>query len=350
MMKIIKIFLALSFFLNSTILSVEIFTAIHCDPCEPYNFPLLETLVDSAEYYNVTLTLQFTPQWADSILTIPQRKNLLKIWQSHGHEIALHHHGLGARNYWDGYTNTPDPDSILQAGHNPDSLKGSMEEFYNLLKFISGDSLILTFGCGDTTDWIDGIPFQNDGNLVEHTGLPMTTHNYNGNIVKRIGQVYLGTNKTLEDLQFLYQKNIANDTLAIGAVFHVHNFASSQELYMNWFKFLKDKKNNNVRQICRFLENFTPIKESYHQSRINLPIVFPNPLRTKHLLITLNDLNNSNILISIFDILGRKKFSQNLPLNTNHFILDLAHLTNGFYIINFKTSKHLITKKITICR
>ena len=51
------------------------FFVVHCDPNESYNFPNLEVLVDSANNYNIKLTIEFTAPWVDSIINNPYRLN-----------------------------------------------------------------------------------------------------------------------------------------------------------------------------------------------------------------------------------------------------------------------------------
>lgn len=56
------------------------------------------------------------------------------------------------------------------------------------------------------------------------------------------------------------------------------------------------------------------------------------------------DLQNSNSTLSVFDIWGRKVYSE----NCNNYKVDLNYLSNGLYIYEFKTNTLRITGKILI--
>ena len=92
---VLKTFLCTSFFLTSIASFSQpqkAFFVVHCDPNEAYNFPELEAFVDSANAYQIKLTIEFTSFWVDSILPFQSRMNKIIIWQSQGHEIGMHHH------------------------------------------------------------------------------------------------------------------------------------------------------------------------------------------------------------------------------------------------------------------
>ncbi|MBP7460676.1 MAG: hypothetical protein KBA26_05260 [Candidatus Delongbacteria bacterium] len=256
-----------------------VFTAVHCDPNETENFPVLLRLVDSADAYQVHLTIEFTEPWAQIIREDTAKLRLLREWQEQGHEIAMHHHGLRAPYHWDGYSADTSQSTILAYGKDPADLKGDMNDFMEVMMPLGGDSSILTFGTGDTADWIEGIPYQNDGNLITHTGLPIEERIYGSTQVLRIGQFFLddtnyaGLNKLIKML------NSYDSGKVVGAVFHVYNFKANPEIYMNWFRAIQPGHCRSVRAILSGYSGTLPDGVVYIQSegigtiavRIDLP-------------------------------------------------------------------------------
>ena len=68
------------------------------------HFFKLKQMIDTATAYNVPLTMEFSPDWVQMILSDPSKLNLVRQWQQWGHEVAGHHHGI-FHCVWDGYTN-----------------------------------------------------------------------------------------------------------------------------------------------------------------------------------------------------------------------------------------------------
>ncbi len=90
------------------------FIAVHNEPCcagERY-YNALKQLVEYANNYNMKLTLMFSPQWADFILSDPKRKAEFEEWKKQGHEIAAHHHSIYHPGSWDGYSYLPEDEAI----------------------------------------------------------------------------------------------------------------------------------------------------------------------------------------------------------------------------------------------
>jgi len=134
------------------------FMAVHLDPGSPavvndkpaieraaQYFPTLASLVDAADGAGHVLTLMFTPQWAlfvaSPVCSVPDDGDntptyryqgedvdscldLVRAWELHGHEIAMHHHPESAPATWDGFSNT----------HEGPNLLGSMDD---LMAYVS---------------------------------------------------------------------------------------------------------------------------------------------------------------------------------------------------------------------
>ena len=83
------------------------FFVIHADPLEPNGvvFSDLAALVDTANYFDVKLTIEFSKPWCDTIINSSTYMNQVRQWQIEGHEMAAHHHDYEHPD-WDGYSNT----------------------------------------------------------------------------------------------------------------------------------------------------------------------------------------------------------------------------------------------------
>ena len=137
-----KVFIAIAILLlafSSFAQPQKAFFVVHCDPNETENFPNLESLVDSANNYNIKLTIEFTSFWVDSILPFTARLNKISIWESQGHEIGLHHHGVDASGIWDGFSNL-EMIEINNAGRDTLLYKGSTDSLLNYVQQITAVS------------------------------------------------------------------------------------------------------------------------------------------------------------------------------------------------------------------
>jgi len=145
----------------------ETFFTIHCEPNDSHLFDKLVLLVNIANRQQVPLTIEFTPQWVDSIMRVPSRVQLVRAWQQQGHEIGAHHHGVYHLN-WDRYTNYP-VSTITAQGKNPADLLGDMNGYRAFLEKIGGDSLMLTMGGpgesdpDQSKDWHQGFIYRTGG-------------------------------------------------------------------------------------------------------------------------------------------------------------------------------------------
>lgn len=86
-------------------------------------------------------------------------------------------------------------------------------------------------------------------------------------------------------------------------------------------------------------------------SRLNKLLLFPNPARENFTLV-FNSPENTNGILTLFDISGREVSSKNISLlvGENSFTESAAFLQNGIYLIQLKTSTETITKKLVITK
>jgi len=89
-----------------------------------------------------------------------------------------------------------------------------------------------------------------------------------------------------------------------------------------------------------------------HPSADNIAfMVSPNPNNGSFRLL-LDGLNNSNVNLTIYNLVGQQVYSNELETSTNQLTkdLELNHLSNGVYFIKVETGKEALTKKIVIDR
>ena len=122
------------------------FIAVHN---EPYNYPsprkensiseayqILSEMVAYADQYDIKLTLMFSPNWVDHILSDVQHQAQVMGWKANGHELSTHHHSIYHGN-WDGYTDQPLEIAFeqrkAQGKQSPEQHFGSMNDLLDVL-------------------------------------------------------------------------------------------------------------------------------------------------------------------------------------------------------------------------
>jgi hypothetical protein len=67
-------------------------------------WPSTVRMIETADTFNIKLTLAIQSQMAEYILRDTSKINLFNRWVDNGHELAMHHHGVNHID-WGGYTN-----------------------------------------------------------------------------------------------------------------------------------------------------------------------------------------------------------------------------------------------------
>lgn len=204
----------------------------------------LISLIETADKYNIKLTLLFNPQWAEYILQDNSRLTLLRSWEAEGHEMGYHQHGVTqGQNYWNGYTSVP---SQQKGPH----YFGTIEEAMSLLTQLPANGKIYTAGVNIDDkdlqyDWPTGVQYRTNGGGEQKTavGSPTTLTINNQTITQVIHRIFIpGENATtLEDIE----EDIGEAEVGqlVGIVFHVHNFNDeTKSEYENLFQFFNDKE------------------------------------------------------------------------------------------------------------
>lgn len=150
---------------------------------EPYNNPagsnqieqaysVAREMVARANSYNIKLTLMFSAQWADYIAASPERLAEVRSWQSAGHEISAHHHGVW-HGSWDGYSSYSQADAEAiraQQGHVPaEPYHGTLDDYIAHLRQLDPD---VKSGClneePDKREMPDQILYGTGSGLANH--------------------------------------------------------------------------------------------------------------------------------------------------------------------------------------
>lgn len=102
----------------------------------------LVQMISITNQYDAKITLLFNPQWATYILMDQNRYDMVKEWQSQGHEVGLHYH-MVTHGDWCGFTNRND---ALYAD-SPFYL-GNVADMMQVVNQLADPEPVLTACCG----------------------------------------------------------------------------------------------------------------------------------------------------------------------------------------------------------
>ena len=217
---------------------------VHCEPTNANEMMWQElvALVETADSFNVPLTIYFTPQWAGMILDDPQKLSTVEAWIATRHEIGCHHHGYwGTKeraSTWDGYTNTP-LDELDSADR--DCFLGTMDEFMSMLNALPGERRSGCMGGSESNDVIDHpcqLEYSTQGHALEDVITAPETLARNGCDIIEIGHGLIAS-QPRGALRELYLATA--DDVIFGVVGHVYNFAEMPIQFIEWFRFLLEQ-------------------------------------------------------------------------------------------------------------
>lgn len=282
----------------------DAFVTVHCDPPYPHLFHRLIEIVDLANSFNIPLTIEMTPQWADTVLADENKLNRIRVWQNQGHEIGAHHHAPEFGGNWDGYTNHDLSTISPQHRH---LYRGNMDDYMALLNQVGGDSLILTCAMsGDGSDWTDSLIYRTDGGQdTEDIISQPYAETLVGHDVTVITHRLIQRTTNLAELRFL--ANAAGPMDVIGVVTHVWNFDEDKQYFENWLNFIQNKNVKTARQILRQRGFPTSIKHEDkvdHPEQFSLNNNFPNPFNAGTM-IPFQLSEPGPVSVSIVDIQGK---------------------------------------------
>ncbi len=332
----------------------QTFVAVHLEPTHTGYYQSLVDLVALADSFHASLTLEFNPQWADTILAAPALLLQVRGWQRNGHEIAAHHHAVSyGANGWDGYTNRPAAEYPA-----PFKYRGNMQDYFILLSSLAGDSLLLT-GCitDAEVEWPPGLIYRTDDHNAADCLSRPSAMTLNGQAVTSLGFGLINTRQRVDSVQVFY--NSAGPKDVIGVVLHEKDFADNPMNLRSWLQFLKDKGKTvkTVRRILRDFENATGIAGSRETGstgpiKAELLPAYPNPFNastTVHFTLA----EAGSVRLDLADTRGRivlSLLSQNMEPGVHAVRFDAGGLPSGVYFFVLKAEGLKRFRKILLMR
>ncbi|MDM7926767.1 MAG: hypothetical protein QUS35_12195 [bacterium] len=258
----------------------DTFLAVHCEPTHTYLYPALVRLVALADSFEAKLTIEFNPQWADTILPDAGLLAQLRGWQASGHEIAAHHHGVsyGVRG-WDGFTDRPPSDYPA-----PFRYRGDMAAYTALLDSLAGDSLLLTCCAPDSLDWPDAIPFRTEGHNMSECTAGFSFHTFDGREVIQLQHGLMNTESRLDSAKALYNLALPSDICGINL--HEKDFNEHPSNLRSWLEFLQIRR-KTVKTVSALMRERGYAAGAESRPSVHRPAgfllspVFPNPFNSE---------------------------------------------------------------------
>jgi hypothetical protein len=329
----------------------DTFFAVHCEPTHVAQFNALVRMVALADSMNMYLTIELSPPYADTILATPSLLSLVRSWQLKGHEIAAHHHDLSYHSGWDGYTNHPASDILL-----PERYRGTMNDFFQLLSRVAGDSLLMTGGITDwNVDWPVGLPYRTEGhNVADALGLPENLV-LNGQKVISLNYGLVNVKQRLDSAMVSF--NVGTARQVLGLVQHESDFASNSSVLRNWLVFLKGKgvQTKTVRTILRNRGVKTAIASSDRRGgpvQYSMLANYPNPFNTQTV-VQLDLINPAVAALRVVDLRGAQVAVLKkglLPAGHHSLLFDASALASGEYLLVLDEAGGRFVQKMTLLR
>jgi len=232
---------------------------VHCEPTNANEvlWSELAELVALADRHAVPLTIDFTAQWAEMILADVAKVKALEDWLATGHEIACHHHPywtlMGRGATWDGYTNTPSDEILLQ---DRAQYRGTMDDYLALLDALPGERRSGCFGLTDERDqidWPERFVYSTAGHALEDA-ISVPEERMIGECdVLEIGHALI-IEPPRGALVNLYQATDPDQVF--GVVGHAYNYEAFPLVFEQWFRFLAEKDSEGTRRttVSRLLD------------------------------------------------------------------------------------------------
>ena len=215
-------------------------------------WPAINNLVVLAQQHNVNLTLQLSPQWAEYILRVRNRLDVICRWQRQGHEVGLHHHGYDHGD-WDGYTNRPGKES------DPKFL-GNIHDMMAIVRRLVYPYQICTGTITDEEfDYPLGIKHDTEGIQITHARSKPKWVILGGRKVVQLGMALLLCKEDIESLEREYLRSRKDEIF--GVVTHGKDFAKNPAIIEEWFEFIRSrgKRVKTVKKIITMYQRKYPI-------------------------------------------------------------------------------------------
>lgn len=322
-------------------------------------------MIETADTFNIKLTLAIQSQMAEYILLDPNRINLFDSWIANGHEFAMHHHGINHID-WGGYTNrfqsTPYPNDNLWLDkfQNSGLYRGNMITSFDYLQQLAtaiNDSVVT--GCITDTqiDKPDGIIYLTEGgkNLSDLISIPDTvpipieplyflSHYQVVSVFKDEHGVFLDETTNYQfattklDTVMMNINQIENDEI-MGIVFHAFDYYRFPDIYRDLFSFINQSPVNNKSIKCLMNDcNTTGVDENISINNIK---VYPNPTNG------IISVRGTEIrTIEIINIRGQ--IIKQLSISAEQFTIDITEQPTGIYMIKIVTDKGIFVEKVVL--
>ncbi len=240
-------------------------------------WPSVVSMVQTADSFNIKLTLALQSQMAEYILRDTQKINIFNDWVQNGHELAMHHHGIGHVD-WGGYTNRfqgtvyPGDDFYLDRYLNSGLYRGDMQQSFIYLQQLAttlNDSVVT--GCITDTqiDKPDEIRYLTEGgnqedliSIPDTVSLPNETFYFISHC--QLVSVYTDINNLIiEDDSINYEFAVerldyikanldqVDENEIMGIVFHAFDQYRFPDIYRELFYYLNQNQvnNNSIKEL-----------------------------------------------------------------------------------------------------
>jgi hypothetical protein len=343
--------------------AAQSFFAVHCEPqTAETRFPDLVRLVAMAERHGIPLTIMFTPQWVEFVMSHPQLLVRVRQWQAWGHEVAAHHHGP-YHPYWDGCTNRTD-EELIGMGVDPNDRLGDMDDYRLVVEPMAGDSALVTMSGPGATDpdpgveWQADFPYRTGGGRQPGDGFSSPHLEEMGEfLVCQIDHQFIETGSDVDTLISLF---LADPTIeVVGATTHVHDFADDSTYVETWFAFAAGATQPMTAKAileqspCSSPAGITdPGQPDLPSGQSQGLRIWPQPT-SGPLGVSLTKEVGGPIELALYDVQGRRILAEtreSSPAGTVRFSLELGMLRPGVYWLEVLAGGRVGTARVVVAR
>ncbi len=325
-------------------------------------WPATVNMVQTADSFNIKLTLALQSQMAEYILQDEGKISLMYDWVQNGHELAVHHHGINHVD-WGGYTNRfqgivyPDDHIWEDKFLNSDLYRGNMQQGFNYLQQLAielNDSVAT--GCITDTqiDKPDAIVYLTEGgnpydliSIPDTITLPFETFYFLSHC--QLLSFYKEESEIIEDDIINHELaterlNLIKDSLSqvsddeiMGIVFHAFDYYRFPDIYRDLFSFFNQSQVNS-KSIRELMSGTTGIENNSYYNNIS---IYPNPTTG---IVNINySTPEIKLSLRVFDIYG--KIIKEIDRADQ---IDLSNNKSGIYFIQIVSHSNSVTERIIL--
>ncbi len=325
-------------------------------------WPAIVNMIQTADSFNIKLTLALQSQMAEYILQDEGKISLMYDWVQNGHELAVHHHGINHVD-WGGYTNrfqgTVYPDDHIWEDKflNSGLYRGNMQQGFNYLQQLASevnDSVVT--GCITDTqiDKPDAIVYLTEGgdpndliSIPDTITLPFETFYFLSHcqllsFYKKEGEIIeddiINHELATERLNLIKDSlNQVSDDEIMGIVFHAFDYYRFPDIYRDLFSFFNQSQVNS-KSIRELMSGTTGIENNSYYNNIS---IYPNPTTG---IVNINySTHDTKLSLRVFDIYGKIIME---TYRTDQ--IDLNNNKSGIYFVQIVSSSNIVTERIIL--